>query len=69
MDFASGGLSDEQRKGDLAKGGIVSPQTWRVLDAGPGDGCYIPQNTKRHSVELLLKTAKAMGFGGENGDV
>lgn len=68
MDFASGGLSDEQRgKGELAKGGIVNPQTWRTCGEGP-DGFYTPQDTKRHSVALLLKTTKAMGFGGENGD-
>lgn len=64
MDFVAGGLSDEQR----AKGGRVAGRVpWRLIDDGGPPGFYIPQNTKRHSVELLLETAKAL-FGGENGD-
>lgn len=66
MGFASGGLSDEQRS-EVAKGGVVDSRAWRIWDAGP-DGFYIPQSAKQHSVELLLKTAKVNGFGGENGD-
>lgn len=73
MDVASGGLSDEQRgRAELAKGGIVNPREWRILDAGPGDGCYIPLSRTSHSTALLRDTAERMGFkqheGGENGD-
>lgn len=61
MEFASGGLSDGQREAGLAKGGIVSAQTWRTLDTGP-DCCYIPMNRTPHSRALLKAVAERRGF-------
>jgi hypothetical protein len=70
MEFASGGLSDEQRESGPATGGIVSPQVWRVIEAGPVD-CFIPLDRTLHPRALLEATARRMGFtpnpeGGEN---
>lgn len=60
------GLDDGQR--EPAKGGIVNPQTWRVIDAGSCDW-YIPIRPQpERSRALLQEIAQRMGYGSEVGD-
>ena len=56
-----------------ARGGIVDPQTWRYIEAGPpeyfipipSEALQLPQ-VRVHA--LLMEAARAQMMGGENGD-